>query len=137
MQRGWRRVAGTGGACSCAACPAAYSMQCRLAAKAPAPPLFPYTARACVSMLYGSPLPHEIHPSYACAICDVPCACLRPQHEIMVTAGANQAFVNVLLALCDETDRVVLFAPYYFNHLMAIQMSGGARRVVFGECFAV
>lgn len=40
----------------------------------------------------------------------------------MVTAGANQAFVNVVLTLLDPSDRVVLFVPYYFNHLMAIQV---------------
>lgn len=39
----------------------------------------------------------------------------------MVTAGANQAFVNVVLTLLNPNDRVVLFVPYYFNHLMAIQ----------------
>lgn len=41
----------------------------------------------------------------------------------MVTAGANQAFVNVVLTLLDASDKVVLFVPYYFNHLMAIQVS--------------
>jgi aspartate/methionine/tyrosine aminotransferase len=50
----------------------------------------------------------------------------------MVTAGANQGFVNVLLTLTDASDPVVLFKPYYFNHLMAIQMTGGARTVLFG-----
>jgi aspartate/methionine/tyrosine aminotransferase len=47
----------------------------------------------------------------------------------MVTSGANQAFVNVVLALCDASDRVVLFVPYYFNHIMALQMTGGAPQV--------
>lgn len=54
----------------------------------------------------------------------------------MVTAGANQAFVNVVLTLLDPGDGVVLFVPYYFNHLMAIQMTGGARKVVYGRCDA-
>jgi aspartate/methionine/tyrosine aminotransferase len=52
----------------------------------------------------------------------------------MVTAGANQAFTNIVLTLCDAKDRVVLFKPYYFNHLMALQMTGGAAEVVFGPC---
>ncbi|KAL6764759.1 PLP-dependent transferase [Haematococcus lacustris] len=52
--------------------------------------------------------------------------------EVMVTAGANQAFVNVVLGLCDAGSRVVLFRPYYFNHLMALQMTGGGQSVVFG-----
>ena len=56
------------------------------------------------------PLPHPFRPL------------LPLQYNIMVTAGANQAFVNVVLALCDQSDRVVLFKPYYFNHLMALQV---------------
>ncbi|XP_074563824.1 aromatic aminotransferase ISS1-like [Curcuma longa] len=43
---------------------------------------------------------------------------------VMVTAGANQAFVNVVLILCDPGDSVVMFAPYYFNAHMAFQMTG-------------
>jgi hypothetical protein len=35
-----------------------------------------------------------------------------------------QAFANVVLALCDASDTVALFVPYYFNHLMAFQMTG-------------
>ena len=41
----------------------------------------------------------------------------------MVTAGANQAYTNVVCALLDEDDKCVLFKPYYFNHLMCIQVS--------------
>ncbi|KAF6259878.1 pyridoxal phosphate-dependent transferase [Scenedesmus sp. NREL 46B-D3] len=57
-------------------------------------------------------------------------------YEVMVTSGANQAFVNAVLALCDASDRVVLFVPYYFNHIMALQMTGGAPQVVLGACCA-
>lgn len=44
--------------------------------------------------------------------------------KVMVTAGANQAFVNLVLALCDAGDSVVMFAPYYFNAYMSFQMTG-------------
>ncbi|KAK7335959.1 hypothetical protein VNO80_28121 [Phaseolus coccineus] len=44
--------------------------------------------------------------------------------SVMVTAGANQAFVNLVLTLCDPEDSVVLFAPYYFNAYMSFQMTG-------------
>lgn len=40
----------------------------------------------------------------------------------MVTAGANQAFTNLVCALLDAEDAAVLFSPYYFNHLMALQV---------------
>ena len=43
---------------------------------------------------------------------------------VMVTAGANQAFFNCAVALADSQSKAVLFAPYYFNHLMALQMTG-------------
>ena len=44
--------------------------------------------------------------------------------DVMVTQGANQAFMNVVLTLLDgRTDDAVLFAPYYFNHAMAITMT--------------
>ncbi|EPS58633.1 hypothetical protein M569_16180, partial [Genlisea aurea] len=44
--------------------------------------------------------------------------------SVMVTAGANQAFVNVVLTLCDAGDSVVMFAPYYFNSYTTFQMTG-------------
>mmetsp|Transcript_29176 Transcript_29176/g.38366 ORF Transcript_29176/g.38366 Transcript_29176/m.38366 type:complete len:420 (-) Transcript_29176:238-1497(-) len=44
--------------------------------------------------------------------------------EIMVTAGGNQAFVNVALALCDPGDKVVVVKPFYFSHLVALQLAG-------------
>jgi aspartate/methionine/tyrosine aminotransferase len=43
---------------------------------------------------------------------------------IVVTAGANLAFVNALLAVTDLGDEVVLQTPYYFNHEMAVTMAG-------------
>jgi aspartate/methionine/tyrosine aminotransferase len=51
---------------------------------------------------------------------------IRPgsQSAIVVTAGANLAFVNALLAVTDLGDEVILQTPYYFNHEMAITMAG-------------
>jgi aspartate/methionine/tyrosine aminotransferase len=46
------------------------------------------------------------------------------QSAIVVTAGANMAFVNALLAVTDPGDEVILQTPYYFNHEMAITMAG-------------
>ncbi|KAL6972823.1 Aromatic aminotransferase iss1 [Sarracenia purpurea var. burkii] len=44
--------------------------------------------------------------------------------SVMVTAGANQAYANLVLTLCDAGDSVVMFAPYYFNAYMSFQMTG-------------
>ncbi len=44
--------------------------------------------------------------------------------RVVVTAGGNQAFMNAVLAVTDPGDEVVLPAPYYFNHEMAIVIAG-------------
>ncbi|HSL91604.1 MAG TPA: pyridoxal phosphate-dependent aminotransferase [Candidatus Limnocylindrales bacterium] len=46
------------------------------------------------------------------------------ERRIIVTAGANQAFFNAILAICDPGDEVILITPYYFNHEMAIALAG-------------
>ena len=43
--------------------------------------------------------------------------------EVMVTAGANQAFSNVALALCDPGDEAIILTPYYFSHVLALQIA--------------
>eukprot|EP00930_Biecheleria_cincta_P056884 TRINITY_DN42900_c0_g1_i1.p1 TRINITY_DN42900_c0_g1~~TRINITY_DN42900_c0_g1_i1.p1 ORF type:complete len:430 (+),score=88.40 TRINITY_DN42900_c0_g1_i1:28-1317(+) len=50
--------------------------------------------------------------------------------EVMVTAGANQAYANLVCALLDADDSAVLFSPFYFNHRMALQMTGGGENVI-------
>ena len=42
---------------------------------------------------------------------------------LMVTAGANMAFCHAVQAITAPGDEVILNAPYYFNHEMAIEMS--------------
>lgn len=49
---------------------------------------------------------------------------LNPLERIFVTAGANMAFINAILAITDPGDEIILPAPYYFNHEMAITMLG-------------
>ena len=44
-------------------------------------------------------------------------------NRLMATAGGNQAFFNVALAILDPGDEVILPTPYYFNHEMAIAMA--------------
>lgn len=43
---------------------------------------------------------------------------------IMVTAGANMAFIHAVLATTLPGDEVILPVPFYFNHEMAIEMAG-------------
>jgi aromatic aminotransferase len=44
-------------------------------------------------------------------------------HDVMITMGANQAYMNIVLTLLSSIDTAVIFQPYYFNHVMALQMS--------------
>lgn len=48
---------------------------------------------------------------------------LEPDRELVVTAGANMAFMNAILAITDPGDEVIIQTPYYFNHEMAITMA--------------
>lgn len=58
--------------------------------------------------------------------------------HVVVTSGANQAFVNCVLTFLDERDRMgnvskcVVFAPYYFNHVMAVQGARGEGGLLVG-----
>jgi aspartate/methionine/tyrosine aminotransferase len=49
---------------------------------------------------------------------------IRGERRIVVTAGGNMAFFNAVLATTDPGDEVILVAPFYFNHDMAIVMAG-------------
>jgi len=44
--------------------------------------------------------------------------------RIMVTAGANMAFMHAVLATTVPGDEIILPVPFYFNHEMAIEMAG-------------
>jgi aspartate/methionine/tyrosine aminotransferase len=44
--------------------------------------------------------------------------------EVMVTAGANMAFMHAVLATTTPGDEVLIPVPFYFNHAMAIEMAG-------------
>ena len=49
---------------------------------------------------------------------------VQPASRLVVTAGGNLAFMNAILAITDPDDEVILPAPFYFNHEMAIVMAG-------------
>jgi aspartate/methionine/tyrosine aminotransferase len=49
---------------------------------------------------------------------------VRPRSRVLVTAGGNQAFLSAILAVTDPDDEIILPAPYYFNHEMAIVIAG-------------
>eukprot|EP00965_Chrysotila_dentata_P133530 4416122-Pleurochrysis_carterae.AAC.3 len=56
----------------------------------------------------------------------------RPFEREPRVVGA-QAYLNVVLTLLDSGDAACLFRPYYFNHLMALQMTGAWRLCMWGR----
>jgi aspartate/methionine/tyrosine aminotransferase len=44
--------------------------------------------------------------------------------RVMVTAGANMAFMHAVMATTMPGDEVILPVPFYFNHEMAVEMAG-------------
>ena len=59
-------------------------------------------------------------------------SCNSDDVQVIVTSGANQAYMNCVLTLLDEGDLSVVFKPYYFNHVMAIQMTRGNEALLVG-----
>lgn len=45
--------------------------------------------------------------------------------RLIVTAGANMAFMHAVFAILDPGDDVILLTPFYFNHDMAVVMASG------------
>ena len=43
--------------------------------------------------------------------------------EVVVTAGSNMGFLNLLLAITDPGDEVILPEPFYFNQEMAVRIA--------------
>jgi len=50
--------------------------------------------------------------------------------EVIMTCGANQAFVNAMLAVTRPGDEVVIFNPGYFDHEFAVKLAGCIPRIV-------
>ena len=46
------------------------------------------------------------------------------EFEVMITCGAQQAFINAATVICDDGDHACLLAPYYMSHQLALQMLG-------------
>ncbi len=73
--------------------------------------------------LYGSPLGRprllELIEAKLLRENGIDCA---SGYRVMVTAGSNMAFLNILLAIADPGDEIILPLPYYFNQEMAVRM---------------
>jgi aspartate/methionine/tyrosine aminotransferase len=60
----------------------------------------------------------------------------NPQDEIVITAGANNAFAGAILTLVDHGENVIMPSPYYFNSVMAVKLAGAeVKEVPVDETF--
>ncbi len=50
---------------------------------------------------------------------------VNPQNELVITAGANNAFAGTVLTLLEPGENIIMPSPYYFNSVMAIKLAGG------------
>jgi len=50
---------------------------------------------------------------------------VNPQDELVITAGANNAFAGTIMTLLEQDENIIVPTPYYFNSVMAIKLAGG------------
>ncbi|MHA1863690.1 MAG: pyridoxal phosphate-dependent aminotransferase [Candidatus Thorarchaeota archaeon] len=49
---------------------------------------------------------------------------VNPQDELVITAGANNAFAGTIMTLIEPNENIIVPTPYYFNSAMAIKLAG-------------
>lgn len=47
----------------------------------------------------------------------------NPQDEVVITAGANNAFASTILTVIEPNQNVIMPSPYYFNSVMAVNLA--------------
>ena len=55
---------------------------------------------------------------------------IDPQSELVITAGANNAFAGAVQTLIGPNENVIMPTPYYFNSVMAVKLTGGSVKEV-------
>jgi aspartate aminotransferase len=56
----------------------------------------------------------------------------KPEN-IVVSTGAKQSIVNVLMCLCDPGDEVIIFAPYWVSYYEMVKLAEGVPVVISGS----
>ena len=77
-------------------------------------------AAASYGSIYGDAALRAAYAAHLSALYGAPIA----PTQTMITSGCNQAFVMVAMALAKAGDAIILPAPWYFNHDMALTMLG-------------
>ena len=93
----------------------------------PAPELMEHLAGLLHDPLTSKYSPDEGLPDVLAAVCGYYQrkygAIILPA-ELCLTIGASQAFWLAIITLCRAGDELVVQAPYYFDHAMALEMLG-------------
>jgi len=55
---------------------------------------------------------------------------INPQSELVITAGANNAFAGAVQTLVGPNENIIMPSPYYFNSVMAVKLTGGSVKEV-------
>jgi aspartate/methionine/tyrosine aminotransferase len=50
---------------------------------------------------------------------------VNPQNELVITAGANNAFAGAVQTIIGPNENIIMPTPYYFNSVMAVKLTGG------------
>jgi len=53
------------------------------------------------------------------------------QEEIIISCGSKHALFNIVFALCEEGDEVIIFAPYWVSYLEMIKLCGARPKKIF------
>jgi len=53
--------------------------------------------------------------------------------QVAITSGCNQAFCTAISLLANERSNIILPSPYYFNHVMWLEMQGIEIRTLISE----
>jgi aspartate/methionine/tyrosine aminotransferase len=94
---------------------------------APAPELTEYLSRLLSDPLMSKYSPDEGLPEVREAICDYygrKYGAQQSSANFCLTIGASQAFWLAIVTLCRAGDEIVVQAPYYFDHPMALDILG-------------
>lgn len=70
--------------------------------------------------IYGDAALREVYAQHVSHVYEAPIQF----GQTMITSGCNQAFVIAAMALAQAGDAILLPAPWYFNHAMALTMLG-------------
>ena len=63
---------------------------------------------------------------------------INAMDELVITAGANNAFAGTIMTLLEPSENIVMPTPYYFNSAMAVRLAGGiVKEVPCTESFQI